>query len=128
MVKKVDMFGGAQTPGKLESTDEAWLPKGISTGSTAIEFRRKARSWFSFPYSYLTAVEYAPNGTEATVEPHIAVQFSGHRVIVRGHNLASLYEQIRQCALPRLAEMDRSEIMAQGEAAAVVESIEIEEI
>lgn len=133
MIERRQFFDSKpEETGALESTDYVHMGRIRPSGPSAIEFRRKARSWFSFPYSYLVAVEYAPNGADSERDeeqkPHVAAYFSGHKVRIFGSNLIGIYHGIRGGTLESVAEMDQSEVMAAEDGSCIVDAIWIEEV
>lgn len=127
MVERREFFKGKpMEKGLFESVDESFgVPRPALP--SCIEFRRKVNSWFSFPYSYLVAVEFAVNGSEADTTPHVTAYFSGYAVRLFGSNLLGIYNGIRGGTLAAVAEMDQAEIMEAEETAPIVELIEIAE-
>ncbi|MCP5057128.1 MAG: hypothetical protein GY937_10440 [bacterium] len=119
------MMPGTGEPRPFESVNEAVFkqsPLAISDGlPRALEFRRKAESWFSFPYHCLMNVEYHPH-------ERLTLTFSTHKVVLTGRNLESLYDGIRSQTRGRVEEMDRATQFATDEDEPEVHEIEVAKI
>ena len=109
-------------PGAFESVNDATFrqsPIPISDGlPRSLEFRRKSESWFSFPYHCLMNVEYHPHD-------RLTLSFSTHRVVLKGRNLETVYEQIRAQSCARVEEMDRATQFATSEDDPEIATIEV---
>lgn len=111
--------------GLFESVEEALLkrsPVRVTDGlPRALEFRRKTRSWFSFPYHCLMNLEYHPND-------RLTLTFATHKVTLEGRNLASVYEGIRAQDCARVEEMDRATRLATADDEPEIHAIEVVEL
>ncbi|MGH0028957.1 MAG: hypothetical protein ACQGVC_04140 [Myxococcota bacterium] len=119
-------FGPAEQPpergGPLGSGSDALFERLVQPMAEALpralEFRRKAGNWFSFPYHCLMSVEYKPHS-------EIRLRFTTHEVRVVGRDLTGLYQDICAQRCESAAETERAEAF-DPEARAIVEAIEIE--
>lgn len=87
----------------------------------ALEFRRKTKSWFSFPYHCLMNTEYHPHD-------RVVLTFSTHQVVLLGRNLQSVYDGIREQKHARIEEMDRATRLATAEEEPEIHTIEVEDL
>jgi len=113
---------GPLPAGPLESVDSEIyerLPLPIKdTLPRAIEFRRKTKSWFSFPYHCLMAAEYHPHD-------RLTLSFSTHLVVIKGRSLEPLYERIQAQNCARVSETDRATKLQAADTDTDIEKIDV---